>query len=67
MLYYRIMTVSWQTFRTASSADDDDDRVRGGPEPSPEDAGIWPPLPRAFSEGDARRALLRDLVLRALI
>lgn len=65
MLYYRIMTVSWQTFRTASS--DDDDRERGCPEPSTEDAGIWPPLPRAFSEGDARRALLRDLVFRALI
>jgi hypothetical protein len=33
----------------------------------PEDAEALPAIPRAFADGDARRALLRDLVLRALI
>ncbi|HEX5190157.1 MAG TPA: hypothetical protein VFW16_11480 [Streptosporangiaceae bacterium] len=71
------MTVSWQTVRTPSTApaeaglasgpDNTDERVRDGPEPDPGDADIVTPLPHVFTDGDARRAALRELVLRALI
>ena len=50
-----------------SNPDNSDERVRDGPEPDPRDAEILTPLPREFADGDARRAALRELVLRALI
>jgi hypothetical protein len=68
------MTISWQTARKGPEATGETDRaaqhegpVLDGPEPSPEDAEIWPAIPPALADGDARRALLRDLVLRAMI
>ncbi len=77
------MAVSWQTVRPGSVPTGAAERPDGTSEADwtseaegpgeAEGTEAWPAIPRAFADGadgddgDARRALLRDLVLRALI
>ena len=75
------MAVSWQAVRSRPTAspeaglasdpdnpgDPDNTGDPDGPEPDSEDTEILPALPRQFADGDARRAALRELALRALI
>jgi hypothetical protein len=61
------MAVSWQTGRKSVGKRDAAPDDASGAEDSMDSEETWMTVPGALTDTDERRAVMRDLVLRALI